>query len=191
MKKVEEMVVSSAPEAASFRTDIRGWVSRTGRFFGEGPDAEDLARWEGATHTPCARCGGVVEKPRLHCSDCAEIDQRMRYLTRELVEWDGKTPLFSLSCEEYLRDSNEVADFVAELPEGEKVNLRVRLVPCVPITLRPVELSYWADNLPEDSDGNDLPEDFLETLDSLNAIAANTIASWEPGERRVNLPDLR
>ena len=42
--KTEEIVVYNSPEAATYRTDIKGWVSRNGLYCGQD---EDLARYKG------------------------------------------------------------------------------------------------------------------------------------------------
>ena len=42
-----EIVMIDSTEAAQYLTDIKGWVSRRGRYFGNEPNSEEIARLEG------------------------------------------------------------------------------------------------------------------------------------------------
>ena len=62
IKETEKIVMYDSPEAATYRTDIKGWVSRDGHFYGDnGPSAEHGARWSGCTHMNC-KCGTSMRK---------------------------------------------------------------------------------------------------------------------------------
>lgn len=41
----EQIVMRDSPEAAQYRTDLKGWVSRDGFYFGDGPQGERTARY--------------------------------------------------------------------------------------------------------------------------------------------------
>ena len=46
----EQIVMRDSPESAQYRTDLKGWVSRDGFYFGDGPQGERTARYAGCTH---------------------------------------------------------------------------------------------------------------------------------------------
>lgn len=188
---MEKIVLPSDAEAATLETNIQGWISRSGKFFGTVSRAEELARWDGATHIPCPGCGVAVEKHRLYCIDCVMEIKKEKYLAREVIKWNGVTPLYSQGCDEFILHRDDLDEFISQLSNADRDNAVVQLIPCDPVRLRPIELDYWDDNLPDDSDGDDLPDDFLEALDRLNEIAQDTVASWEPGKYRVILTGLR
>jgi hypothetical protein len=78
----QEMVLYDSPEAAQFVTGISGWVNRHGMFYGNGKDAEDMARWSGCTHKKC-ECGNIMEKRWTMCDVCRERNSIERYKDRE------------------------------------------------------------------------------------------------------------
>ena len=63
------IVIFNSAEAATYKTDLKGWVSRDGMYFGEN---ERTARWSGCTHMTCV-CGAVHEKGRTVCRSCEAI----------------------------------------------------------------------------------------------------------------------
>lgn len=76
---------------AEHRDNISGWVcTKCGRFVG---DAQHLASWCCATHTPCKSCGELTPKCWTKCDGCRKADSDARWASLERVDWDGETPL--------------------------------------------------------------------------------------------------
>lgn len=62
----EKIILNTDKESAEYRTDIKGWVSKDGRFFGKD---ESLARYSGSTHRKCDKCESLIEKTS-YCEKC-------------------------------------------------------------------------------------------------------------------------
>lgn len=180
MSGKNKMVLPDDSEAAVYRTDIKGWVSAKGLFFGDGESGERAARWNSATHVRCADCGDVEVKHWTHCARCRQRRRHERWLARPVAEWDGDGVIYSEVLDRYL-DEDEVQECVEE--HGE-----LDLVRCEPVKLRMVEADYWEEELREREDGSEpeLPVEVENALERLNeAIAESGPISWEPGRYRV------
>lgn len=171
----KQMILDSSPEAATYRTDIKGWVSRTGRFFG---DDERLARFDGCTHRTCEDCGGPAEKSYIACVECRGKRAVARYLAMPKKEWDGHGYVYSEAADEYF-DADQLKEYCEEndlAPED------LRLVICEPNYARQIDEEDVAnDNLTEDGD---LPIEIAEALEALNKVIRDcaTPISWGPGK---------
>lgn len=172
----DDKVLYDSDDAAKYVTNVEGWVSRGGRFYGKD---EHLARYDGCTHVKCKRCDNIIQKPRYMCNSCLEKVSVEQYNKKQQKEWDFETPLYSLKWDKFFFDYGEVYDF---LEEERTTFEEARMVLCEPVSLRYVEPDYWSDQLPEDGD---LPDELLDAIDELN----NTIdyingnegfSSWEP-----------
>jgi hypothetical protein len=87
MSKTEEKVILITDDvAAEYRTDISGWVSRDGIFFGKD---ERTARWAGCTHVLCGDCGKPTIKGHIYCSDCNYKRIVEKYKALPQSTWDG------------------------------------------------------------------------------------------------------
>lgn len=177
----ETMVMYDSPEAATYRTDIKGWVSRDGRYYGED---EHIARWSGCTHMTCA-CGQVYAKDgAVRCRSCQATHERDRYYVLEMVEWDGTTPVVTDDDDHYFFSEDEVLDYLADQEEGAEI----RLVLCKPGRLSYVSEDNWADDLPEDGE---LPAEVQKALEALNEAIKNApTVCWWPGKQRINMEPL-
>lgn len=82
-----DIILPSDDRAATYRTDITGWVSRDGKYCG---DDERLARLVGATHRACADCGVSTLKTYMICPACRDKRAEQRYLALPQAEWDGE-----------------------------------------------------------------------------------------------------
>ena len=176
------VILPTSDEAATYRTDIKGWVSRTGRYFGED---ERLARYDGCTHTVCD-CGAPAENFRIRCDACQATRDAAKWEALPLVEWDGETPLCVYCGDTYFFDIDQARDYADE--QGVKVR-ELRLVLCNPVYAHRLEVEDWADELPEDGD---VPEWLEEAISAFNAVCdahRNDSLSWMPGQRRVVLAD--
>ena len=182
------MIMYDSPQAAHYRTDIKGWVSSEGMYYGEN---EHLARWAGSTHQKC-ECGNVYERGRTRCNSCDSKLRHEKYTTFPMVEWDGSTPVCTFDDDKFFFDECSLLDWMGELKweaeqSGEGLPI-VELVLCEPHSLGYVDVDHWADDLPEDGE---LPSEVQEKLDELNAaIKRAPVASWWAGTTRINIDAL-
>ena len=180
-----QIILSTSDEAATYRTDIRGWVSRTGRYFGED---ERLARYDGCTHRPCEDCGAPTSKSYIRCDACRHKTDVARWESLPLVEWDGETPLCEFDGDRYFFDEDEVYDYA----EDEDLHVsELRLVVCAPNYAQEVDADYWCDDLPEDGELPAWLEEAVEQLNKVILAHRDEPLSWFPGKQRVVLPDER
>lgn len=169
-----------SPEAATYRTDIKGWVSANGSFYG---DNEHIARWSGCTHMTC-ECGNVYEKGRVRCDSCQSKADTEKFMALPMVEWDGVTPVCIFGGDRYFFSDSELLDWMEDLDDDAEV----RLVLCEPGKLHTLDVDDWCDDLPEDGD---LPAEVQTKLDELNEAIKNapTVCWWE-GKARINAEPL-
>lgn len=164
-------------ERAAKRATVEGWVSRNGRFYGDG---ERLARWDGSTHARCSLCGSPVEKSWTACVACREKEDERRYLARSAVEWDGKAMLYSETRNRYyscLEDALEDAE-----EGGYEVNdLRLRV--CVPCRVPQLTVDFCEHVLPDVDDP--IPDDLERAIYAFNEAVKDIVLSWEPGPNRL------
>lgn len=124
---------------------------------------ESAARWTCCTHVRCDNCGGQAPRGWLLCDNCRKAVQIDRYNQLDKQEWDGKTPLYSESHDEFFFDEDSVRDFLCE---ALCTTASMRFVICKPINLSEVDADHWEDELP-DGDGP-LPSEVQAALDKLN-----------------------
>ena len=141
------VVLAESEEAASIKT-VTGWVSRTGRFWGED---EFMARWDGSTHKVC-ECGDLITKNSF-CIKCHYRREHEKYIAMTSVTWDGEVPLNLYGTDIYFFDEDSILDHCANVkcqPQD------LPLVICVPKFATPIDgTEHFSDDLPEDCE---LPE---------------------------------
>ena len=178
-KPNEVIVLEDSPEAASIKT-ITGWVSRDGRFFGKD---ERLARFAGATHRTCAKCG-EVHVINGYCHTCRDARENEKFNAMEKQDWNGIDPLVIFDSDIYFFDADDLDNYCAE---NDVKAHELRLVHCIPNMAREVESDYWEDALPEDGD---IPKEMQEALDILNeAIRKAAPLSWSQGIIAAVVPE--
>jgi hypothetical protein len=153
-----------------------GWLSRDGYFYAD----ESIARSSGATHTPCVDCGVPAKRPWVRCPDCIEKHDAARFAARPRKPWDGTAMLYSDSLDRYFSDPMDA--------QCEAIDEDIddpRLIICEPVYARPIELDYFQDELPEDSE--DLPPEIEAAMDAFNAAVAGIILAWLPGKFALDL----
>lgn len=190
MSDEEKRILIDMPEAAEYRTDIKGWVSRDGFFFGDDKDAEHNARYKGCTHLYCQDCKTPIPKIGYSvCDRCRAIRVEKRYFERDLIDYDDGY-IYSIAHDRYFSDSDELHDYIYDNFEQKPSLDELLLVPCGPIYLRPVEYDYWYDDMPDESDGDDLPKEVIDALDHLNTVLSKQDPiSWYPSiTMRINIP---
>lgn len=182
MKPDDKIILPDSQEAATYRTDIAGWVSRDGIFYGDGPKGERVARYIGCTHVLCKRCGEPTPKEHSLCDACTALYNADRYAAMPRAKWDGEAPLYSEVTEEFYGDLNAVGD---TLKDGQTL-ADLRLVICEPVHATPLETDYFSDDLPDDGE---LPQQILDAIDAFNAAVAGVILSWRPGKTALDLEE--
>ena len=177
------IIMEDSPEAASIKT-VTGWVSRTGRFWG---DDERMARFDGSTHRRC-ECGEVVGQ-HSYCRICSERKEVEKFEAMPEAEWDGVAMLYSQVADQYFRDENELADYCSDCDEPCTPD-DLRLIICKPNYLREVDLCEDnCDEMPEDGDESCLPDAVQEALEVLNKAIRESrtpeqAISWSPGKTK-------
>jgi len=175
---------------ATYRKDIKGWVSSNGNFYGDNIDSQHLARWDGCTHIKCKDCGvPIVKHGYTICKDCSRKRDIKCYNEREKKPWDGKAMLYSEQTDRYYRDLEEAIDDAGIW--GHTLD-DMRLVICVPNNPRDVTLDLWDDCMPEnDDDGACFSKEFHEALNRLNEIIEkHDPISWSPGKYALDLTNV-
>ena len=182
----EKIIMFDSPEAAQFRTDVKGWFSRRGQFFGCGPDAERSARYHGRTHVGCSQCGVPIKEHFAKCDACRELADLARYQAMPRAEWDGKVMLYSETTDRFYSDLGEAEDHLDEMEERCTL-ADLRLVICEPNYARRLDPDDYADDMGDD--GGELPEELLSAIEAFNASVAGTVLSWSPGKTALLLAE--
>ena len=175
----EKIILNSSDDAAKFVEGISGWVDSRGFFFGKD---ERSARYSGCTHTACEECGEPAPKAYIKCDKCREKKAIEIYAKRETTEWYEDRPVWSGYVDKYFNSSDEIHDHCGE--HGIEPSA-LRLVLCEPVFLSKINDDFWADDLPEDSDG-ELPEEIFKAVQELNELLEkHGPVSWVPGKLAV------
>ena len=178
MEKDKTKIMYDSPEAAEYRTNLSGWVSANGYYYGSD---ERAARYNGCTHQKCTKCGGDVEY-NAYCEPCADTREQEKHDRAPSKKWDGKGMIYSASFQQYFSEIEEAEEFALENNcEIEELILYI----CEPISGRLIDEDFFCDELPEDGD---LPSELQEAMEEFNdAVAAYGTLSWTPGEYRLEL----
>ena len=171
----DKIVMRDSPEAAEYRTGLSGWVSRRGLFYGDRPDSEDMARYDGCTHVACKYCSAPAQKSYTACQECRDKKDLERFEALPRADWDGKAMLYSEARDKYYAGPDDAED---ELEEGETL-ADMRLVICKPNYARQIDPDYCVDELPEDGD---VPPEVEAAMDTFNEAVAGIVLSWTPGK---------
>jgi hypothetical protein len=174
----EKIILADDPRSAEYRTNIEGWVSRHGKFYGTD---EFLARWDGSTHKACDKCGALYAK-NSYCRPCSEKRKDDKFAAMPEIEWDGKAMLYSQLHDEYFSDmdaANEYAD------EHEIDPAEMQLIICAPNYVPTLESDFCDGYLPDDND--DLPQAVADAMDDFNKAVHGIVLSWSPGKFRLKV----
>lgn len=179
----DKIILPDSPEAATYRTDIRGWVSRDGRFYGDGPQNERTARYAGSTHSICGECGAVCSKNYTRCDNCRSKADLVRFLALPRAPWDGEM-IYSEATERYYATPEDALD---DFDEGTPAD-EMRLLLCKPNHARRIEEDFFSDDLPEDGDYDSLPVELQEAIEAFNKVAESCAPlSWTPGKTALQI----
>lgn len=174
-----------SPEAASIKT-VTGWVSSSGRFWG---DDEHMARYDGCTHVTCKKCGAVHEV-RSYCRVCYEEGRLEKFRAMPFAAWNGTDMLYSMTLDEYTNSAGQIAEYCAD--HGVSLD-DLRLVICTPNFASEIDANdHFSDDLPEDGG---VPAELDAAVDALNAVIRamrekGEPLSWSPGKFRPTVESL-
>lgn len=169
-----EIILPTDDRAAEYRTNIKGWVSRLGHFYGED---EHLARYDGSTHNTCKNCGEPCEKHWLICDKCRDKKEIEKYHAMPTKEWNGTDGLYSNSHDRWFWSWDELLDYCHDEDCTYDDLMLVIGEPTYATEIDPSE--HYSDDLPEDGE---LPDDLRKPFDDLNEFIRNNniILSWVP-----------
>jgi len=175
--KEERVIKYDTPEAAMFRTNISGWISSDGRFFGKD---EHLARYAGCTHKKCENCDNYTKKGWIYCEDCRRKRSHKRYNELPFKEWDG-SPLCTWDGDEYFFHED---DLICWLFDHELNGSDVQLVYAEPIKYKELEYETITGDAHEDWE----PEkELVEAVNKLNEVIRKLEPhSYTPGKIRTS-----
>jgi hypothetical protein len=176
----DPQVKPSDPVAATYRTDIKGWVSRDGHYYGNDSSAERAARYAGSTVSECKDCGALCPKHYVHCDVCREKATHAKYEALPLLT-EYEYPLALFGGDSYFWDASDLETFC----DSNEVNPEsLMLVTCDPENLRELDAEHWESDLPEDGE---LPKAIIDALDTFNVVIREhgKAVSWRPAGNRV------
>ncbi|MDD5511955.1 MAG: hypothetical protein PHI12_14300 [Dehalococcoidales bacterium] len=175
----EIVVLFDSNEAAQYRTNISGWVSRHGHLCCD----ERAARYDGCTHTLCEDCSQPIAKGRLVCTECWDKRQIKKYEAMPKAEWNEKGMLYSDAADKYFSDWDEIEEFIEE--EGGTIE-GLRLIICKPHYLPLLDSSdFGCDDLAEDGE---LPDAVIDAIAKFNEVIYSIgPVSWTPGNKAAHI----
>jgi hypothetical protein len=184
MNTYTKIVLPSDPEAATYRTDIRGWVSRTGLFCGDGPGAEFAARYNGSTHSTCRTCSAITYREYTACLACQRVKEDAKWAAMPRAPWNGKAMLYSTTAERYFADLVEAEDWLEYHDDAGRTLADLRIVICKPRYVTPLHYGAWDEWATEDGE---VPAEIQAAVDVFNATTVGVVLGWVPGDTAVQL----
>ena len=177
----KEIVLDTDPSIVEYKTNIKGWVGKDGRFYGED---KGLAIYANSTHKKCDE-GHIYSRGWISCPECEAAKRPTKYMQMPFKEWDGETPLCLYMSDQYFFSSDDIEDYL-DCEDLESSDLE--LVICEPNYLWEVSTDYWEDVFPEDMDLKDVAsKELVEKLKELNElIQKETPVSWGEGKFRTD-----
>lgn len=185
-KSDKAVIMPDSPEAAK-PIEMTLWKSRTGKLYAD----EEIARSDGATHTPCARCGKPSEKWRTLCPGCENLRITEKYEKLEKKAWDGEGMICMFDSDRFFSDLDEAGEYAAD---HEMKLADLRLVICESRFPREVDPDdFYCEDLPEDYSVEDCLPEIAKAFKALNAVirANKTPISYWPGRFAVLLPETK
>lgn len=180
--KEEKIVMYESDEAATFVTNISGWVSSNGHFYGKD---ERAARYDGSTHHKC-ECGEIAERMYTCCKRCREKNDHARYMALPEVPFEEVECCMLWEDDKFFFDPGDVAEYLENNDlQPEDIQLQV----CeAKDKLSHVHEEQWQDELPEEGE---LPEEIRTALKALNeAIDNHSPTIWWGIKKRTTYKNL-
>jgi hypothetical protein len=174
----QKVIMYDSPEAATYRTNIEGWVNSEGRFYGK---EEHLARWSGCTHIKCEGCGKPIPvRSYTRCEDCRHKIAVENYNKLPFVEWDETEPVVTWDKDTYFFSLEDLIEFL----EDNEMN-EIDLLLCEENKWHAIPWDYWSDMMPEGQD--ELPEALEKALKEFNKVISELpTQSYSPGKVRTS-----
>lgn len=183
---MSKKIMFDSDESAKIIT-VTGWVSNNGNFFG---NDENTARWDGCTHRKCATdgCHATISKSRYYCKQCYEGLQYQKYNEMDYKKWDGCTPLYSITYDEYFMELDDIETYIDNSDELQLSDFL--FVICEPVYVREIDDSYFVDHI--EFNGAllvDLYPSLSVEIEKINEKIRNekTVVGWEPGKYRTGV----
>jgi hypothetical protein len=182
----EKIIMYDSAEAAQSKTmSLTGWFCSNGHFHG---NAEDVARYCGATHRACAKCLKPIKvRGYLICDGCRNKNEIENYFKMPFQEWDKVTPLYSQLLEEYFFDEDYLDCLIKDAPLANSKKLR--LIICEPLGVPSIDEDMFYDYLPSGQLFDDVAsEEVLSAITALNsALQKEKTWAWVPGDNRTEI----
>ncbi len=171
----DKVILYDSDDAAVYRTDIKGWVSHDGLYFGEN---EDGARRHSLTHVECENCHELKVRDYSRFYDaCARISLINKWNDMLKRVWDGDTPVFvfvspeqtdddSFTIPEWFDSGDDLCDYVYDHGIDPSA---LMLVHSTPMSVPAITSDIFEGYTPDDWDDRMLPDSVTEAMDALNA----------------------
>lgn len=177
-----EIIMYESDEAATYRKNIEGWVSRNGRFCGKGEAGERAARYDGSTHRKCD-CGNLMGKGWTKCEVCrAKLDHE-KFEAMPFKKWEGE-PLVLFDGDTYFFGEEDIENYADE----HGWDALQMLVICEPVVAPYIE-DYACDELADDMTLVDASQELSDMIDKFNKFISQNkpILSWREGKYRTQI----
>lgn len=188
MQKETKIILPDDPTAATYETNIEGWVSRERHFYGKQPGAEERARLDGSTHIKCPTCGSIRDKTYAVCDTCYRNKKQQQWEEMEFQAWDCTTPLVLFDGDKYFFDQDDIEQYLEDINESSEVLMEssdLRLVICKANYLGKINYDWWSDELPE---GRDLEPEVVAKIDELNKfLSEQPPVSWSASKFKTRV----
>lgn len=137
------------------------------------------------THYDCDTCGEEFETEGRYYTTCAHCRYKKsmeKYNSLDLVEWDGKTPLYLWDDDKYFFNEDEIHDYC----EDNELELSdLCLVLCSKSTFREIDLDIFLDDTHEDWEPSD---EMVKKINEFNEfLKSESTDTWFPTNKRVRL----
>ncbi len=129
MKKKIKRILPHYNEAATYHTNLTGWISRDGSYFGNSANAEQDARLHGCTHKFCDKCGTVHRKEYVVCAICRrkeknkenkENKENIEDLKKEIKRLKDLLPTIEMTKSEIMERLGYPSDMKLKVVEEDK-----------------------------------------------------------------------
>lgn len=154
------------------------WMSRHRHAY-LGPNSEELARRDGATHVPCLTCKQPAKKPALRCESCKTAHERACYLNLPCRDWDGTELIWSEVLNDVFRGPEYLVDAAMDLwPAEETTELNLLVYPVKPVPCPVIdECGFFERHLAPDSE---LPDEVQQAMEAYNNAVEGIVLSYDP-----------
>lgn len=165
----KKIIMYDDNEAATFKTNLSGWIDRYGYFHGDTKTSEEHARWSSCTHKICGKCGKVHDKAWVICKECRGKKEIERYNLFPKKLWDCISPICIFNSDTYFFNGvSEVMDYCKEHDtEIEKLHL----CHCEPVILPLFDIDVHFEDTEDVKDY--LSEEVIDAAQFLNEAIEN------------------